>query len=517
MADLRDFTGKNRRFTGTDSISISSGTTAQRVNGAAKIRFNTTLNLMEYYDGSNWKSIDSPPTVTGFTVNDIGGSAVTSGTIDNEASGSSTIEVLGSLFDTTGAVVTLEGTAETITPTSTTRNSTTKITIVVTNSSFDASNAPYTIKVLNASGLSGQLTGAISNDADAPVFTNAADTIFTIFDASRSSVSIAAADFIEAAPLKDSSSAYTVSAGALPSGLSLNGASGLISGSLGAVGSDTTTTFSITATSPEDSTATRQFKITQKPPVVTSFTSNGTFTVPSGLSAVNVLLVAGGGGTGGRHAGGGGAGGLIYRPLHPITPGTPLSVTVGGGGGSGSNNPGADSVFSNLTAKGGGGGDNGSSGNTGGSGSGGGHSQKAGSAATQPTQPGDSGTYGFGHAGGNGFYTTPPTGAQGGGGGGAGAVGGNAGPNGGSNGGEGKQYSISGSSVFYAGGGAGGNHQNAQDAGSGGQGGGGNRPPGGPGTNGNNGTANRGGGAGAGNDANNGGNSGGSGIVIVSY
>ena len=27
MADLRDFTGKNRRFTGTDSISISSGTT----------------------------------------------------------------------------------------------------------------------------------------------------------------------------------------------------------------------------------------------------------------------------------------------------------------------------------------------------------------------------------------------------------------------------------------------------------------------------------------------------------
>ena len=40
---------------------------------------------MEYYDGTNWKSIDSPPSVTGFTIDDIGGSAVTSGTIDNEA------------------------------------------------------------------------------------------------------------------------------------------------------------------------------------------------------------------------------------------------------------------------------------------------------------------------------------------------------------------------------------------------------------------------------------------------
>ena len=154
MADLRDFTGKNRRFTGTDSVTISSGTTGERVNGSAKIRFNSTLNLMEYYDGANWKSIDSPPSVTGFTIDDIGGSAVTSGTIDNEASGVSTIEILGSLFDTTGAVVTFEGTAETISPVSTTRNSTTKITVTVTKSSFDASNAPYTIKVLNASGLS---------------------------------------------------------------------------------------------------------------------------------------------------------------------------------------------------------------------------------------------------------------------------------------------------------------------------------------------------------------------------
>ena len=517
MADLRDFTGKNRRFTGTDSVTISSGTTGERVNGTAKIRFNSTLNLMEYYDGSNWKSIDSPPSVSGFTIDDIGGSAVTSGTIDNEASGTSTIEVLGSLFDINNGVVSFEGTSETISPVSTTRNSTTKFTVTVTKSSFDTTNAPYTIKVLNGSGLSGQLTGAISNDSDPPVFTNAADTNFNIFDAGRASVTISASELIQAAPIKDSSTAYSVSTGALPSGLTLNGASGVITGNTSAVGSDTVTTFSITATSPEDGTATRQFTITQKAPQITTFNSSGTFTVPTGLSSVNVLLVAGGGSTGGRHAGGGGAGGLIYRPLHPITPGTPLAVTVGAGGSAGNYNPGNDSVFSNLTAKGGGGGDNGGAGQPGGSGAGGGHGTRDGGDGTQPTQPGDSGTYGFGTGGGDGFYTSPPTGAQGGGGGGAGGSGGNAGPQSGSNGGVGKQYSISGSSVYYAGGGAGGNHQNCQDGGSGGQGGGGNRPPGGPGTNGNNGTANRGGGAGAGNDATNGGNSGGSGIVIVEY
>jgi len=517
MADLRDFTGKNRRFTGTDSVTMPTGTTGERVNGSAKIRFNSTLNLMEYYDGANWKSIDSPPSVTGFTIDDIGGSAVTSGTIDNEASGVSTIEILGSLFDTTGAVVTFEGTAETISPVSTTRNSTSKITVTVTKSAFDASNAPYAVKVLNGSGLAGQLSGAISNDADAPAFTNAADTNFNIFDQARGSVSIPAASLVEAAPIKDSATAYAIQSGSLPSGLTLNGSSGVITGSTSATGSDAVSTFTIRATSPEDGTSDRQFTITRKAPAVTTFNSSGTFTVPTGLSSVNVLLVAGGGSTGGRHAGGGGAGGLVYKPGHPITPGTPLAVTVGAGGSAGNNNPGGDSVFSNLTAKGGGGADNGSAGQPGGSGGGGGHSQKAGGNATQPTQPGDSGTYGFGHAGGSGFYTSPPTGAQGGGGGGAGASGGNSGPNSGSDGGDGKQYSISGSPVYYAGGGSGGNHQNATDPGSGGQGGGGNRPPGGPGTNGNDGTANRGGGAGGGNDATNGGNTGGSGVVIIEY
>ena len=98
MANIRDITGKNRKFTGTDSVQLPVGTTGQRVaSGSAdkgKIRFNSSTNLSEYYTGTEWKSIDSPPQITFFTVD--GGSDVTSANIDGSASGNATIEIKGS-------------------------------------------------------------------------------------------------------------------------------------------------------------------------------------------------------------------------------------------------------------------------------------------------------------------------------------------------------------------------------------------------------------------------------------
>ena len=66
MSDLRDFTGKNRVFTGTDSITVPSGTTAQRVDGTAKVRYNTSTAVLEYYDGSAWILLDTEPVPSGF-------------------------------------------------------------------------------------------------------------------------------------------------------------------------------------------------------------------------------------------------------------------------------------------------------------------------------------------------------------------------------------------------------------------------------------------------------------------
>lgn len=70
------------------------------------------------------------------------------------------------------------------------------------------------------------------------------------------------------------------------------------------------------------------------------FTGNGTYTIPTGVTAVKVTVVGGGGGGGNAtyvcahgSGGGGGGGGTAIKYLTSLTPGNTLSVTVGGGGG----------------------------------------------------------------------------------------------------------------------------------------------------------------------------------------
>jgi hypothetical protein len=203
-------------------------------------------------------------------------------------------------------------------------------------------------------------------------------------------------------------------------------------------------------------------------PSVDSLNTNLTI---SGLTiitplTVDYLIVAGGGGGGSYYAGGGGAGGMLSGNL-TIAPGTSFSTTVGGGGGWNSN--GSNSIFNSITAIGGGkGGDSTSSGYSWGiggtGGSGGGSSGKRGG--------GSNGTVGQGTAGqGNngGYGVSSSFGDTGGAGGGAGAAG--TSPTSAVRytvGGIGLQSSITGSAVYYAGGGGG----NGSYAGIGGAGGG---------------------------------------------
>lgn len=60
------------------------------------------------------------------------------------------------------------------------------------------------------------------------------------------------------------------------------------------------------------------------------FTSNGTFTIPTGITAVKVTVVAGGG------SGTGGGGGAAVQYFTGLTSGNTLAVTVGGVGGASS-------------------------------------------------------------------------------------------------------------------------------------------------------------------------------------
>ena len=535
MSNLKDFKNKDTAFTGTKGIDLPVGTTGQRDAGygSGTLRFNSTTNLMEYYTGTEWKAVDSPPIVTGFTLNDVGGSSVTSATI-NPTGGTQTIEVLGSLFDTTGAVVTfVPNSGTTLNTASITRNSSSKLTVTVAANTFVNANEPYDIRVSNGSGLSAVLEDSLT--IDTPVaFNTAAGSLGSIFDSSRGSYSLSSAAATDA---DGDTITYSISAGSLPSGLSFNTSTAAITGTASAVGSDTTSTFTVSAAT-TDHTATRQFTITVKAPSISTFNSPGTFAVPTGISSVDVLVVAGGGGAGGF--GGGGAGGLIYRPGFSVTPGGTIPVSIGSGGVGGqgggqptSSVPGQDTTFSTLTAKGGGGGgqsplggpgnQNVGNGAPGGSGGGGGHpnmSSQGGSEgdpgiATQPTQAGDSGTYGFGANGGQGRNNvgsiTGEPGSTAGGGGGAGGAGGpgqGQNPNNGGPGGVGRAYSISGSSVYYSGGGGG------AYGGLGGQGGGGNAEN--PNTSAGDGTANRGGGGGMRSGPGQPG-TGGSGVVIVAF
>jgi len=295
---------------------------------------------------------------------------------------------------------------------------------------------------------------------------------------------------LEATDVDGGAITYAVTTGSVPTGLSLNSATGVISGTPTGTSDET---FTVTATDAGGNSSPREFLL------------------PNLSLEVDYLVIAGGGGGGGtalggnQRAGGGGAGG--YRTSAgtsgggasaesslSLTVSTNYTVTVGAGGNgtssstnaSGSN--GSNTVLSAVTSTGGGGGGGlNPSGGAGGSGGG---------AGADPASSLGSGTASQGFAGGSsGGYNTY------GGGGGGGAEAGNT--DGSAAGGDGVASSITGSSVTRAGGGGGGN------SGGGGDGGGGSSLGG-------SGTVETGGGGGAGWAGTAAGN-GGSGVVILKY
>jgi len=526
-----------------DGLAKTSSTLSVDANNATTLETSIASgDLLLVYDASAGvlRKVSQTNLLNFPTVSSVSPTNLTSG----DGTGNYTIVITGSGF--TGATASLiNASGSSVSFDSQTVDSATQITGVIAKSSVPGSGEPYDVRVTASSGLQSTLENQINIDQQ-PVFSTASGSLATVADGSRSGLSytVAAAD-----PESGGDVTYTLESGSLPAGLSGTSTSSgyVISGDATAVGSDTTSTFTIRAADVNSNTTDREFSITIQAPSFQTFTSSGTFSVPSGVSSVDVLVVAGGGG-GGYEGGGGGAGGLIFRPGFSVTPGGTVTVTVGGGG-AGSAGPsgqgdygdnGQDSVFGTLTAKGGGFGgtknnpntDVGRHGNPGGSGGGTGRDMTSpGGGAEQPTQSGDSGTYGFGNTGGR---ATGSSGHSAGGGGGAGAAGqnsvspdsGSPWPGSGGAGGVGKAYTIADgtTSVYYAGGGGGSSFYSTPITG--GQGGGGDAgTPGAPRPGhatefgGENGTANRGGGGGgAGNaGAQSDGGQGGKGIVIVRW
>ena len=363
--------------------------------------------------------------------------------LTGDGTGNHTFTITGTnLTGATAVLVTNSGTEvefDTVTV-----DSSTQITGVIAKSSLTNANEPYDVRVYGSNGLQATLRNQINVDAS-PIFNTASGSVGSFQEQTTiSTIDIEAYD-----PDSAGNVTFEIQSGSLPAGLSAttvneNGVSKYrITGTLTAdISSNTTSNFTLRAVDAASNTTSRAFSITLTPYNSESFTSSGTFSVPSGITSVDVLVVAGGAGGGshggsGYNGGGGGAGGLIFMPGYPVTPGGTVSVTVGCGGagnpGTGQPGPcgtgtnGQNSVFGTLTAQGGGAGGGGQAsqaggGSQGGSGGGGGGdtNTSTGGQGTQPTQPGNSGAYGFGN---NGGATQSAGPGYGGGGGGAGAAG----------------------------------------------------------------------------------------------
>jgi hypothetical protein len=483
-----DVSFENISDTGTAGTKVASGTTGQRGSTAGQIRFNTTTGLAEYYTGTDFKIIDSPPTIT----------AISPLEVANLAGGNETFTITGTNFQS-GAVVKFIGNDGTeISPSSTTINSSTSITAVIAKNLFNNAKEPYDVRVTNITGLSSALDNVVNVD-NTLSWVTASGTLATITTLSSGTHSTVSATDPDGDTVTYAETGGTVLTTA---GLTLNSSTGAISGTPSSTG---TKTFTIRATA-NSKTADRQFSIV----VVEAYSSS-------------YLVIAGGGGCMGY--GGGGAGGYRNsfstetsgRNSSTETPlvlqqGLTYTITVGAGGtnsdapnfnGNGSNSSISGSNITTVTSLGGGGGR--SNANTynsthtkardGGSGSG----------CTYGANY--NGVIGFGTAGqgfdggiGNdGMVST----TRGGGGGGAGANGQDATGGSAGTGGAGLSSSITGSSIGRAGGGNGMANSGSTD-GTGYFGGGGATSFG---------TVNTGGGAGGG--STNGANAGGSGVVIL--
>ena len=466
--------------------------------------FNGEAARLELYTSSgSWENI----------VQEVPGVASINGNY-SEATNSGVITIYGTNFVNGAYATAIASNGEQINATSTVFNSIVQLTATFTGLSNQYE--PYDIKVTNPSNLFGLIPDALYVNAS-PVWQTPAGSLGTFTEQSTITLSALATTDSDSNTIT-----YSVASGSsLPSGVTLNSSTGVISGTLPDVSLDTTYTFTINA-SDGVNTIPRTFSITSK------------YLIP-----IDYLVVAGGGG-GSSIIGGGGGGGGVLSGTTSLTTSTGILVTVGRGGrggtgytgghGNEAGYPGFNSVFSSITATGGGGtagwdstGQFSYAGEmpwtkNGGSGGGGSGSEGAPGSWGYPNRTGGTGISGQGYSGAS---ANDPYGA---GGGGAGEAGHSQSVHGNLNGGAGIASSITGASVYYGGGGGGGRRTAGGGSGpsSGGLGGGGAGGQGSSFSSNQNGADNTGGGGGGGNyegpaAGNQAGGNGGSGVVIIAY
>ena len=246
-----DVSFENITDTGTEGTKVASGTTVQRGTTVGQVRFNTDLGVAEYYTGTEFKSIDVPPTITSVDVTNV----------ETDLGGTETFVISGLSFNTGVTVKFKDNGGTEFTPDTTTRNSSSQITVTKTRSSFSNANEPYDVIVTNPSGLSATLDNQINVD-NTPTWTTASGSLGTLFSNDTGNhFTVSATD-----PDSDTIS-YTETGGTVlaTQGFTLNSTTGVISGDPVDVASNTTLNFDLRATGVSKS-ADRSFSILLRPP-----------------------------------------------------------------------------------------------------------------------------------------------------------------------------------------------------------------------------------------------------------
>ncbi len=229
-------------------VRVPHGTTAQRPSSPAggHLRFNTDLGTLEQYNTNTnaWAAIDSPPILSSLAYS---GSLTAA-----DPAGGETITLTGTNFKTGFTIkIGTDSAASTTFVNSTTVRFTTPAKTA----------GDYDITFSNSNGLSATLTNGLSVNGT-PAFTTAAGSL-----GSKLGGEVMSTITIVAAEPDGGTLAYSVTTGALPSGLSLGSANGQITGTPAAVSTTTTTNFTITATDDENQTNSRAFSLQVLRPV----------------------------------------------------------------------------------------------------------------------------------------------------------------------------------------------------------------------------------------------------------
>jgi hypothetical protein len=229
---------------GAGSMYVPTGSNAQRPGSpvVGYLRFNTDIGCLEQYTANGWVGIASPPAISSVSPSTYNGESGTSFTINGQA------------FDAGAVIKFISNSGTEYTAGAVTYVNNAQLT-ATTPQDFTVAQEPFDVKVINSTGLSYTLENCI-DCGGSPTWVTASGTLATVEESFAVSTSVSATD-----PDTSATITYSVTSGALPSGVTLNSSTGAITGTAPSVSGDTTYTFTITATDNAGNTSARAFSI----------------------------------------------------------------------------------------------------------------------------------------------------------------------------------------------------------------------------------------------------------------